>query len=556
MQGYVPQKPVSKTPEDANRGQEMRVLVVDDNPMDTLLCQRLLERYDFRVTAANDPRLALADLERQPYDLLLVDIHMPYIDGFDLIEQARALLPKMAILLMTSFGTVETGILALQRGVDGLILKPFQDVESLVEAARGALMQKRQKRDAARLQILRPLFSITEKILSETNPQRLEALILRSIQDLLQSPHAIVLQNLPDQDSYTRLAWTHSSGLWDQVELVDALVELAQRQGGPLILDVGAPELASHQVVLSAFHIGSFLLVPVVQKSVHYIFVAGREISIGAFDEPELETFVIFARQVMIELENALLYEEQRRTLQQLKESQRALVQAEKMAAVGRLLASVAHEVNNPIQAVSNCLFLADRTDLDCEQRQTYLQMGRAELERLSDTVQRMLEYYRPGPAGFSPVSIPDVVSTALELLRQQLTTRQVEVICNFDSRLPQVPAVQNQIQQVIMNLVLNALESLDSLESKRNLWIEAEPTGSVVVIRVEDSGAGVPPGEAQHIFEPFYSTKPDGTGLGLAVCYNIVEAHRGSIRLVPSQHGTGACFQVDLPTGSYDGST
>ncbi len=545
----------SRSSNEGDNGLVARVLVVDDNPMDTLLCQRLLERYNFQVTAANDPRLALAVLEQRAYDLLLVDVHMPYMDGFDLIERARELQPNMAVLLMTGFGTVETGMAALHRGADGMILKPFKDVDALVEAARGALLQKRQKQDAARLHVLNPLFSITEKIISETHPRRLETLILNSTRDLLRAAHTIVFQNLPGEERYTRLVWTNTRPLWEQTGLVDALIDHAQRAGVPTILNVDAEEIGDYQETLDAFHIRSFLLAPVTQKSARYIFIAGREAPDRPFDEPELEIFVIFTRQAVIELENALLYEDQRDTLRRLKESQQALVQAEKMAAVGRLLASVAHEVNNPIQAVSNCLFLADRLDLDCDQRESYLKMGRAELERLSDVVQRMLAYYRPGKAGTAPVSIPTVVGMVLELLQQQMTTHRVAATTRYDPLLPLVPGVQNQIQQVILNLVLNAIEAMESTEDNRHLWIDAETAEDGVVIRVEDSGPSIAPAEQQHIFEPFYSTKADGTGLGLAVCYNIVEAHRGSIQLVPAQHGTGACFQVNLPSGSKDGS-
>ncbi len=541
--------------ESSNRILAVSVLVVDDNPMDTLLCQRLLERYGFQVTAANDPRLALANLQRQTFDLLLVDIHMPYIDGFDLIERARSLQPNMAVLLMTGFGTVETGIQALQRGADGLILKPFQDVEALVQAANGALLQKRQKLGAARLQVLEPLFSITERINAEIDFRQLTSLVFESACELLRADHAIILQSLSSDDGYTRLIETPSSSLWEQSDLVDLLTSLAHGQDPPQILNINSEGLTAYRALLDGLHVHSFLLASVTQTIGEYIFIGVREYPSASFGELELESFIIFARQAEVKLKNMLLYNEQRETLQRLKESQQALVQAEKMAAVGRLLASVAHEVNNPIQAVSNCLHLAERMDLDSDQRQAYLKLGRQELDRLADTVQRMLNYYRHDKTGITEMSISSVVETVLELLRPQLAAQQVDVSCKFTPQLPPVSGVQNQIQQVIFNLVMNALEAMHSVDTPRNLWIEAEALEKEVLIRVEDSGPGISAAVENRVFEPFYSTKPDGTGLGLAVCYNIVEAHRGGIHLAPSLHGTGACFLVKLPLGSMDGA-
>ena len=156
------------------------ILVIDDEPGIVLLCDRLLTRAGFDVISQTDPKRALESLGSERFDLLLVDIRMPEISGFDVIQRAHELQPEMAILAMTGFGTVETAIQALRRGVDGLILKPFERAE-LIQAVEQALIDSQQKQDAARMQALRPLFSITETLLSETRPERLLELILDSV---------------------------------------------------------------------------------------------------------------------------------------------------------------------------------------------------------------------------------------------------------------------------------------------------------------------------------------------------------------------------------------
>lgn len=137
------------------------ILILDDEPGIILLCQRLLERSGFQVFSSTNPVEALQILEEKNTDLLLVDIRMPVMDGFQVIDRARQLHPDLAVVVMTGYGTVETAIEALRRGADGLILKPFEG-NDLVQSVQRAREQSQYKQDQIRLQALRPLFDITE----------------------------------------------------------------------------------------------------------------------------------------------------------------------------------------------------------------------------------------------------------------------------------------------------------------------------------------------------------------------------------------------------------
>jgi two-component system NtrC family sensor kinase len=256
--------------------------------------------------------------------------------------------------------------------------------------------------------------------------------------------------------------------------------------------------------------------------------------------------FQILARQGAAAIENARLYDEQRAYVRAIEESQNALLQAEKMAAAGRLSASIAHEINNPLQSVQNCLHLAAREDLEPAKRSEYFEMARAELERLAVTVQRMLDFYRPGAAKPESVEIPQLLQYVVNLTRNQLAQRGIQVEIDVPADLPRVNVVSSQIQQVFINLVLN---SFDAMPQGGELQITGRSVGDGIEILFQDNGPGITADEASSIFEPFFSTKEGGTGLGLTVSYNIVAAHGGSLELTP-QHGKGACFRVYLPTG------
>ena len=159
-----------------------KILVLDDEPGITLLCNRLLKRAGYDVIAFTESLPAFEHLRTNTVNLLLVDIRMPDMDGFEVISRAKKLQPDIAVLVMTGFGTVETAIQALRQGVDGLLLKPFEQGSELVEAVRQAILDSERKRDAARIQALRPLFNVTESLLSETRPDQLLELIKNAIQ--------------------------------------------------------------------------------------------------------------------------------------------------------------------------------------------------------------------------------------------------------------------------------------------------------------------------------------------------------------------------------------
>jgi len=256
--------------------------------------------------------------------------------------------------------------------------------------------------------------------------------------------------------------------------------------------------------------------------------------------------FQILARQAAVALENSRLYAEQLDYVRKVEESQKALLQAEKMAAAGRLSASIAHEVNNPLQAVQNCLHLASREDLPEEKRQEYLALARTELERLMITVSRMLDFYRPGVTALEKVDLGEMLQYVLNLMGKQLSEADVKVNIDLLGKIPPIMAVGGQIQQVLINLTLNAA---DAMPGGGILKIIARPQNGGVEIIFRDNGRGIPIEKQPNIFEPFFSTKDGGIGLGLTVSYNIITAHNGSLELLP-ESGSGACFRIFLPAG------
>ena len=526
--------------------ESISVLVVDDEPGIALLCDRILSRAGYAVISETNPRTAIEDLQQKHFDLLLVDIRMPEVDGFDVISRAQMVQPDIAVLVMTGFGTVETAIRALRQGVDGLLLKPFKQSDELLQAVRQALMDNQRKRDTARVSALRPLFNVTETLFAETNRDRLLELIVTAICDHLNCSNVAYYHV-----EKGKVAVVAQRGKVLQIDVSNFAAQLVSRvdaDGDPIVINATGPGEEDAQSLLSTLGLGTAILIPVARSNLHSVFFAARDVSVTErpFRGADLEMFFVLARQAVVAMENASLYADLRAYVRRVEDSQQALLRAEKMAAAGRLTASIAHEVNNPLQSVQNCLHLAGREDLPPEKRQEYFDLARNELERLMKTTQRMLDFYRPGSAKVEQVDILELLQHVLSLTAQQLGQRHIEVQTDLPQALPEIYAVSSQIQQIFFNLILNAL---DAMPAGGKLEIKARERERGVEMIFQDTGPGIPENKRNDIFEPFFSTKEGGTGLGLTVSYNIVTAHGGTLDLV-NGNKPGACFRLFLPMG------
>ncbi len=229
---------------------------------------------------------------------------------------------------------------------------------------------------------------------------------------------------------------------------------------------------------------------------------------------------------------------------------QEALRRTEKLAAAARLSATVAHEINNPLEAIGNLIFLA-RTNLDApDMAGEQLQLAEQELARISHITQQTLGFFRESTAP-SSVHLPSLIKSVLKLYSNKLQIKQIKIEAAFEE-CPPITVFAGEIQQLVSNIVSNAI---DALPINGTLKIEASPVktvdGESIRLKISDDGPGIAPGNLNRIFEPFFTTKRDvGTGLGLWVCKEIAERHGGSVHAhSDTENGSkGAVFTVLLP--------
>ena len=238
------------------------------------------------------------------------------------------------------------------------------------------------------------------------------------------------------------------------------------------------------------------------------------------------------------------------RAEEEVERQREALHQSEKLSALGMLLAGVAHELNNPLQVVLGNAALLENDSVDEDQAKRAGTIRDA-AERCAKIIKTFLAMARDTPASRAPVDLNELVRRSLNLIAYQLRVKDIGVDLDLSPALPQVLGDGDQLSQVIVNLLLNAMHAMEQADSPHLITVRTrrDTEHHVIELRVSDTGPGVPDDIRRRIFDPFFTTKPEGlgTGIGLAVCHGMIAAHNGTIR-VDDAPGGGACFVVRLP--------
>jgi len=265
------------------------------------------------------------------------------------------------------------------------------------------------------------------------------------------------------------------------------------------------------------------------------------------FGDQDVRLMTTVANQVAVVLEKLNMNADLQAALRQEQAARTQLVQSEKLAALGRIVASVAHELNNPLQAIQNALYLVKVSDtLDLQSRED-VQIALGEANRMADIIARLRETYRPASGeDFRLDSLNLIIQDVQRLISAHLSSNHIDYRFDPDPDLPLVPMIRDQIKQVILNICLNAAEAMEN-GGKLIVRTRFAPKKSRVNFTVTDTGVGIPHEILPLIFDPFVTTKTAGTGLGLAITDDIIQRHHGKIE-VDSTVGKGTTFTVWLP--------
>jgi len=236
-----------------------------------------------------------------------------------------------------------------------------------------------------------------------------------------------------------------------------------------------------------------------------------------------------------------------------IQEREQRLIRSERLATVGRMAAQIAHEVRNPLSSIGlNAELLGDELPGQADEARRLVASIIGEVDRLAEITETYLRFARLPRPKLEREDLGELIASVMELARGELVQAGIDVRVEVPSELPEIMADEGQLRQALINLIRNAREALTGAPSKR-LSIVVSVEGDRLALRVSDSGAGIAPGDLAKIFDPFFSTKAQGTGLGLALVQQIVIDHGGTIE-VDSAPGAGTTFTLRLPPRSATG--
>lgn len=528
----------------------IRILVADDEQgMRDFLSYELGAR-GYQVVAVKDGAEALEKIRQGKFRLVISDIKMPKMGGLEALEAIKKIAPDVEVIMSTGYGTIETAVAAMRMGAYDFIQKPF-NIDELWAMVEKALEKSELKEIVA-------VYEASKAVFSSIQLDELLPIILNLARKLMKADDVSLM--LVEQDG--ALGMAACLGL-DNDDRKRARLAAGERVAGkvvqwkdPILISGSLENDPRFAGVPSMRDIKASILCPLkVGGEVLGVLSVNRTVHDDPFTTADMRSVTIFAAQTAQTVHNARLYRRLQEKLQELQEAYRqleaakdALLQSEKLAAIGELVSGIAHELNNPLTAMMGLTDLLRESPNLSEQQHDDLREICQQGQRCRKIIQNLLQFARKAKSQREPLQLAPVLEAVLQLMRHNLCKAGVRVVQDIPEALPAVLADPNQIQQVILNLINNALHAMEEKKDGR-LVIKICRRSDRVTMSFMDNGCGIPKENLSRIFDPFFTTKPvgKGTGLGLSIAYGIIQEHQGAIR-VESQAGVGATFSVDLP--------
>ena len=484
----------------------VRTLLLEDSRLDAELVTARLEKAGLllEVTRAYDRASFFEHLKAREYDLILADYALPDFDGLSALAAVRELYPHLPFIFISGRLGEEVAIDTLQKGATDYVLK--QRLERLVPAVRRAL--KEAEEHSSRMRV--------EQRFRESETR------FRHVLDAL--PQMVWLATGGGLLSYTNKAWVANMPAKTKSWVDEAVVHPEDRPGCLVAwrraVDHGEAfscECRLFSALDHSWHWHLIRMVPLVGTRTQE--EESGHAALGSVDWLGTAT-----------------------DLQEQKLNEEALRTAEKLAVTGRMMAGIAHEINNPLESVSNLIFLARIGSKGNAQVLEYLDMTESELARVAAITKQTLQFYRD-PLTPIAVNARAILEEVVRLFASRFAAKQIRLNLEVDETII-FQAVKGEIRQVLINLVNNAI---DAVPAGGLIEVIAQPLRErgreMVEIQVRDNGAGIAAAQAGRLFQPFFSTKgAHGTGLGLWVSKGIVEKHGGTIRLGSQRENGSSC--------------
>ena len=488
-----------------------RILVVDDDDSICTYLEKFFSQQPYEVITTRTGESAIEKLNTFRIDVVLLDLVLPDMDGFKVLDYIHQQNPDMNVIIITGFASIESAVEALRKGAYDYLRKPFVN-EELLKTTSNALDHKRLKENNRRSEI-----ALLE------SEDRFVNLIVNSLSGIaiVQNDH-VVYQN-PEQR-----------------KLFYNLKEPFSIKGFKCI----HPE--DLEKVRQTYH-------SLISKRVKTVDLDFRFTTPG---KAQLHRDMVWVQcrvaNFVYKNEDALLVNMM--DISRAKELEKLIIIKDKMASLGRVAAGIAHEIRNPLTGINSYLFSLE--DICSSQKiqpddinlikhiTSRIQVAANKIETV---IERVLDFSKPSTPQMIKIDINTSLKEAIALSVATLRKNNVILEESLEENLPQCYGDAHLIEQVILNLINNAGNAMRNVTTEKKMRITSYKKHDSVNISIADSGPGVPMELREKIFDPFFTTEADGSGIGLSISQRIVTDHDGSIRVGTSLWG-GANFNVELP--------
>jgi len=497
---------------------------------------------DYDVIAVPDGQAALELARTNPPDLVLSDVMMPRLDGISLLKELRAddRTRRLPVILLSARAGEEASIHGLEAGADDYLMKPFT-VRELLARVRTHVHLSSQRR-AWEKELEDKIRDRTAALAASVDRLSLLDHITRAVAERqdLESIIRVVVHNV-EESLPVDFCWIGSKGDLQGFEITSGLTYEPDitRPLPPVLAEKSVRAVVTAPLRAAGAIVG--------------LLVAARR-EPNSFSSGECEFLRQLSEHVALAAHQADLHASLQAAYDDLRQTQQAVLQQERLSALGQMASGIAHDINNAISPVTLYVENLLESDPDLSPRgKQYLPIILRAIDDVSATVARMREFYRPRDAQLTlvPVELNKLVEQVIELTRARWSDMPqkrgvvIEMIRNFAENLPRVPGVESEIREALTNLVFNGVDAMPE-GGKLTLATSASEQG--VRLEVADTGVGMDEATRRKCFEPFFTTKGErGTGLGLAMVHGVVRRHAADIS-IDSTPGKGTRFVITFP--------
>ncbi len=397
------------------------------------------------------------------------------------------------------------------------------------------------------------LYKVARSINACVDTEELLAKVVALAIEVLQADRALIALGNDENKLEPRVYQSGSPGSHKAIlEFSRTIAHQCFEEGVPMFLgNIQEDERFQASASVARFNIGTAMCSPLIHRGETLgVLYVDKRIESFAFESEDLKMLAALAEQAALALANRRLYSRLKASLERIERQQEALVQSEKLAAMGLLSAGLSHEIRNPLTVISGntqLLLMGNRKRTEDEKKEMLEAVDRA-ADQIFSLVQGLIDFSKKRPANLETLSINDVVHETISTVKATLTGHYgVKLIKDLSEDALMIDGDKRELIQVFMNLILNAVQAMPD---GGKLTLKTSQRDDRVVVQFLDTGPGIPENELESIFQAFFTKKKEGTGLGLWIARNIIERVDGTLTASNREEG-GACFEVSLSTES-----